>query len=349
MKTWITQWGLVVVLVVGCSTLPSTKTKQGKLVLLYQANRVGTLEPCGCKAKPYGGVEREFNAISKIQAEHETLSVDAGNLFSADTTKAMALVELVNHLGLEVFAPGPKDYSLGISVLRELEKAARFSFISSNVFNKEGPVFQPYSVLIKDGIRVGVLSLTPMIHLDGAEVLPAKEVLPRFLAKLKSATDLIILLSQFPSRENERLSAEFPEVHVIVGTDDELAQPEPFWLNQGRALLLDGYSNGYRLGRLNLDLILPFRGFYSEVLQERKLHELSMWNKVLDNNANDVLAKSFRDRILESRAHERIDGACWYSHEHIALDRTRYGKSNIISSLLDKNRRAIQKSALTSE
>ena len=58
---------LLIVLVGGCAAVPPRQQPSAntKLTLLYQSNRWGEMEPCGCQSNPNGGVDREANALQR--------------------------------------------------------------------------------------------------------------------------------------------------------------------------------------------------------------------------------------------------------------------------------------------
>jgi 2',3'-cyclic-nucleotide 2'-phosphodiesterase (5'-nucleotidase family) len=84
------------------------------------------------------------------------LYVDPGNMLSPLVKpdlrepmrkKAHVIVDAMALTGLSVFAPGPYDVSLGIPLLKELQKKAKFEFVSASLADKAGElIFAPSTV-----------------------------------------------------------------------------------------------------------------------------------------------------------------------------------------------------------
>lgn len=290
--------------------------KARKITLLHQSNRWGSLDPCGCSVNPFGGIDREFNAIEAIKKlEGSTLFVDAGNMYvrrpvagpiSHYQGRAKALTEMLNELGLEAFAPGPNDYELGLAYLRTLEKEAKFKFISTNVVDASGkPVFNPFTVIEKEGVRYGVVSLTPPNEklADNLKVVETDKALNEWLPKVHAASDVVILLSQLDSKTAQAVAEGNYGIPVIVGADAGVSSDQAFPYNKGRTLYVDAHVNGNLLGRLYLELQLPFTDF---------------------NQGHSV-----------------------FSHELTKLDKERFGKPNHITKLIEKEKERTRKAALS--
>jgi len=234
---WITaMMGLLGVgfMLVGCASKETGRSKpivSNPFTLLYQASRQGVLEPCGCHTSPFGGIDREFNALGKIRQEKDRtiLYVDAGNMLSPlkkkggiahHQHKALAITAMLSHMGLEVFAPGPMDYGLGLDFLKKLESKASFKFVSTNVLFGQGkPVFPPYHFLSKGGVVFAILSVTPEKSKLGKalRVLEPNKALDTWLPVVSEKADVVILLSQLTSSENVVLAERYPTIRIIVG------------------------------------------------------------------------------------------------------------------------------------
>ncbi|MBY0371632.1 hypothetical protein K2X33_13180, partial [bacterium] len=157
------------VFVGSCSHAPtgSTLAPDGAntFTLLYQQSRNGTLEPCGCQSAPFGGIDREFNAVEEIKkSSSRVLFVDVGGLFTAPGSKtslegqrahAEAMLPMLAANGLTVFAPAASDYALGLDFLKKLEGQAKFAFIATNVVTAKGePAFATHKIVDLSGLPV---------------------------------------------------------------------------------------------------------------------------------------------------------------------------------------------------
>lgn len=356
---------LFLFLLAGCISTPPTAVqppRQGKLTLLFQSSRLGVLEPCGCHSSPYGGIDREANAVAQIRkTDKVALYIDAGNMLAPPRLsggmerhrqKAKAMVEMLNTMGLDLFSPGPRDYVLGEEFLAELSKNARFKFISSNVLKEDGrPLFLPFLIEKRDGIRVGLVSITPEspeLKSQGLRVLPAARALKSLIGEIKPQTDLIVVLSQFGAKENQELAKKFKDVHLIISSDANHAIQEPFWIG-GHTLVLGPGTSGFLLGKLELDIALPFKGFYSERVIEINQRELRAWEEETVKNPKDRVSRDYVSYLKENTLLSPIAGGTVYRHELIQLDKRRFGATNAVTKLVEDEKRQTRQQALKSE
>ncbi len=118
--------------------------------LIYSNDVHGEIEPCGCRGIPQGGFLRKLELIKKRTAGLDKLiQSDSGDLFfSSDkippalekqaVLQAQYVVKAMNQLKHTVFLPGEKDFALGTRVFDKLRKLAKFEFVASNLFRKNG-------------------------------------------------------------------------------------------------------------------------------------------------------------------------------------------------------------------
>ncbi len=100
-------------------------TQSASIRLYFLADLDGYLEPCGCQARPLGGIDRVATLIERERAAHpNSLLVATGNLFYEHPTleaqmvfqeraRAESLGPILERLQLAAWAPGPSDYALG--------------------------------------------------------------------------------------------------------------------------------------------------------------------------------------------------------------------------------------------
>lgn len=336
--------------------------KESKLTLLYQGGRQANLEPCGCTSKPWGGIDREWNALQAVRAESpNNLFVDAGDMFSPEDrklplpqqrAKALALVEMLNELKLEVFSPGPADYELGVEFLKEAKAKANFVFLSSNVRAKGGAaLFDSEVITVKDGVRIGIFSLASKERLEakglGAqyEVEDPASYVQRVLPELQKKSDLILCLTQLRAEEYEPLLSKITGVHVVVGSDPKLGTEKAFWYMGGRSLSVDSESLGYMLGRLDITLRLPFRGFYNpkEVRENQaNLERLEMRLKQKKSAAleEEINMIKQRDPLAD------IPSGSEYTNTLVRLTKEQYGTANTITEKIAAEKERVRQEAL---
>ena len=114
-----------------------------------------------------GGVARRASLINLIRAENpHTLLLDAGDIFQGtpyfNFYGGELEIKLMSMMGYDAATIGNHDFDNGIEGLYKQLPHAKFQFISSNYdFSNtimDGHV-KPYSVFVKDGVRIGVFGL----------------------------------------------------------------------------------------------------------------------------------------------------------------------------------------------
>lgn len=354
---------MVAVILAGCTSVPTGKTYnkevEAEFTILYQANREATLEPCGCHSKPWGGMDRELNALNEIRkGKVPTLFVDAGNMLANSDkkltpdqkrAKAKAVMPMIEKLGLEAFAPGANDYALGIPFLKELAAKTAFPFVSTNVVDANGKsIFQNSLLIEKAGIKFGIMSVTAKNAFTeaGVQIQDPKAAVEAALPQLAKDADFIILLSQLGLQGDQDLAKQFPQVRLVVGADRSVAQNAPLWY-KGQTLHVDGAEQGYMVNTLSVHLGLPFKGFYNlgEITQNKAWIE-SLEKSIADKKDVDVAQARLKE-LKENSSLEIYYGGSAYEATLIPLSKEKYGKPNAITKMIKAERERIRKEALT--
>ncbi len=326
------------------------------LTIAYQSQRWGTLEPCGCQTKPYGGIDRESNALKKIRTERGTVFYfDAGNsLVSEGAAKkpeayekrAKALVDMLGVNGLDALLPGPYEYSLGMERLKRLSAGSKFGWVATNVTDKKKETFPTSLVVTKNNFRIGILGVvSPKAPLGGGlEIESPKAAITRHLAEIKGKSDFVVLLSNMSIGENEQLASEFPDIGVVVGADAAFSDETPLWIH-GKTLVVDTHVQGYLLGRLDIDLKLPLKGFYSRPIIEKNRKQLEAWEGQIKKNLENKIAVEMVRRMKAEDPLNVIEGGSEYHNQLVSLDGVRFGEKNSVSDMIKKEKERISREA----
>lgn len=195
------------------------------------------------------------------------LTLDGGNLlFKHDTINpkqeaqekltAETIVEAYNLIDYQAVAVGNKDLIAGTPYLQELAKKAKFAWVSANLVAKTSkkPLFKANATFKVGAIKVGVIGLTgqlPLAAADQADLLPWEEVLPRLVAKVAKRHQLVILLSNLPAAENQRIAEAYANIHLIIqsGAGSNSITPEPV----NNTLLASTGPQGKQVGILTIN------------------------------------------------------------------------------------------------
>ncbi len=330
----------------------------GAFTLLYQGGRGGVTEPCGCHTTPYGGIDREFNAVKQIreQAPH-TLFVEAGNSFAPEKLtapvdtyrdKALAMVEMLNENTLQVLSPGPWDLALGVDFLKEAKKKARFAFVNSSLKDKEGKLlFDSHYIADFNGFKVAVLAVSPKGKGPQWSAGAPEKVLSDSLKEIQGKADWIVVLSQLSHRQNEKLAEDFPQVQVVIGCDPKSTIERAYYFGKTKTLLLDPHISGYRLGKLEANVKLPFSGFYSVAEIVMANEELDAWKKQVTEKKRVTEAKANIERILSQKQLAPVPNGTQVGNQLIGLSKEEYGTPNVVTELLNKYQAALREKALS--
>ncbi len=271
--------------------------------------------------------------------------VDAGNLLApktlkgsvrANVNKAHKIVGILNMMGLDFFSPGPSDYLLGVKNLIQMQQKSLFKWVSSNVLDSNGKsLFSRFFIAEKAGLRFAFIGLSPKSKRPRSDirvldpVVAIKSILPR----ITRSADLIILLSQLPYIDNERLARAFPGISLIIGADPNFIYKTPYRITE-KTLIVDSDGDGIVLGRLDLQVFLPFRGFYSFSDIRENRERLEFWQTHLKSHPRSKLARDMLRRVEDEGYTEAIENGSMFAGELIKLDEWRFGEKNSVSQRL---------------
>lgn len=65
-------------------------------------------------------------------------------------------------MGYDAFTAGNADFVQGGKQILELEKAANFPFLSSNIYYNGKHAFKPYIIKEIEGVKIGIIGVSPM-------------------------------------------------------------------------------------------------------------------------------------------------------------------------------------------
>lgn len=260
-KTFVMKDLLIAVFTLSSLCVFAQQPSTQSLTILYTANNNGYLEECPCSKDGLGGIARR-KTIFEQHRNRNTLILDAGNLFSPyrkNEEQEKLLVQLTQNLSYSLMNLGEQEFSYGLNFWRE--NGRKLNVVSANLCDKEGNRLAPsFQIFTFEGLRVavtGVLSESAFQNLpeeNRAELvlLPMEDELSKTLAQIKNEqANFIVLLLRSQDYEAERMLAErFPEIHLIISTDERLAHQKPLLI--GKTLAVSSGSEGEYVGKLSL-------------------------------------------------------------------------------------------------
>ena len=271
--------GVLFLLFFSVSVFSQQKTK---LVILHTNDTHSQVEPTeksGLKTADMGGYARRMGVINQIrEQEKNVLLVDAGD-FSQGTPyfnffNGRVEVDAMNRMKYDAGTLGNHEFDNGIDTLAVILKNVQFPEISSNYkLDKTAlkHLIKPYIVLIKNGLRIGVMALNvnpqSLIfekNYKGLEyedpIVKANEI--STLLKKKEKCDLVVCLSHLGADTTKMEVNDFEIAHrtryidVIIGghshsmicnVDEKNADGKPIVIAQMG-------KSGLYLGRVDLEL-----------------------------------------------------------------------------------------------
>jgi 2',3'-cyclic-nucleotide 2'-phosphodiesterase (5'-nucleotidase family) len=178
------------------------------------------------------GLARIATEVGRVRAEgHPVLLLDSGDTIQGTPIEAIharsgktddPTIRAMNSVGYDAMCVGNHEFNFGLPVLERARKDAHFPFLAANIEDSAGhPVFLPYLVVRRAGLRIGILGLTtrgilhsePPEHIAGLRVLDSVETARRYLPILrgKEHCGFIIVLTHQGFERDLDLGAVDPD------------------------------------------------------------------------------------------------------------------------------------------
>ena len=192
-------------------------------------------------------------------------TLDGGNLlFKLDTIPpglqqqaeitAEGIIDAYSLMHYDAVAIGRHDLAAGLSFLTDQITRSKFTWLSANLVHRsdEKPVFSASLVRRIGTLTVGIIGLTgndPTIRFaknEDAVILPWQKVLPELVGNLAVQCDLVILLSNYPPDQNQKIAETFSDIHIIIQSTPRGGNSPPRIYN--KSLMLQTGKQGKYLG-----------------------------------------------------------------------------------------------------
>jgi 5'-nucleotidase len=207
-------------------------------------------------------VARRATAIKTLSenAQGALLILDAGNALSGQYVSRLAqgqpLVEAMNAMQYDAMAVGNMDTMIGLEALRARQAEAKFAMLSANLVSadKQEPYFDPYVILERDGVKIGILGLSNLEVTQGVGLLDAATITDstaaarQYVEVLRPQVDAVIVLSLLGIEFDKLLAEAVPGINVIVGGVSAQLMQEP--TRVGDTLIVQQGYNGEWMGVL---------------------------------------------------------------------------------------------------
>jgi len=242
-----------------------------------------------------------IKGIRAAEGEENVALIDAGDVFLGAPPISQLLlgestIDIYNMLGYEVAAIGNHEFDKGQTVLVDRINQSAFPWVSANIVLSgtdwtPPDWLQPYVILHKDGLNLGIIGLTtdetPLVTLKGTtEGLVFKDLTQAVLHyydEVKAQSDAVIVLAHMGTEDSgpykglrtvaqELINAGKP-VDLMIAGHQHQALYTPVWV--GSIPIVGAGFNGRWLGRLDLtfdpDPLSPLLSHYELITITNRL------------------------------------------------------------------------------
>jgi sulfur-oxidizing protein SoxB len=221
-------------------------------------------------AKTYGrigGLDRAATVVKAVRAERgddKVLLIDSGDTLQGSLgalrTKGQDVVDCMKLLKPDA-TTGHFEFTYGTDRVKELVETLGYAFLALNVRDTEWqePVFEPYKMFEKGGVKVAVLGeafpYTPIAN--PRWMIPTwsfgireDDVRAAVEKARKEGAQLVVLNSHCGFDVDRKLAARVPGIDVIMSSHTHDAMPQVF--HAGKTLIISSGSHGKFVSRLDL-------------------------------------------------------------------------------------------------
>jgi sulfur-oxidizing protein SoxB len=223
-------------------------------------------------AKSYGrigGLDRAATVVKAVRAERgegRVLLLDGGDTWQgslpSNRTRGQDMVDCLKLIAPDAMT-GHWEFTYGEERVKELIDTLGFAFLALNVRDTEWqePVFEPYRLFDKGGVKVAVLGqafpYTPVANPrwmipNWSFGIREDDVRASVDKAKKDGAELVVLLSHNGFDVDRKLAARVAGIDVILTGHTHDALPEV--VKVGKTLLVASGSHGKFVSRLDLDV-----------------------------------------------------------------------------------------------
>jgi 5'-nucleotidase len=207
-----------------------------------------------------------FNKVRESVPQESLLTLDIGDHMDrmrgeTEGTNGLANIAIMNATGYEAMVLGNNEgLTFTPDVLEEvMRNHARFTVLGSNIHDAAtGRIpewMEPYRILNKAGIRIGLIGVTAAFtdfyDLLGWQVQDPIEATAHYAQLLRPQVDVLIVMSHLGLRLDERLAQEVEGIDLILGGHTHHLLEEP--LAVGGSYLCATGKFGRYAGRVDLE------------------------------------------------------------------------------------------------
>ncbi|RAA63709.1 bifunctional metallophosphatase/5'-nucleotidase, partial [Burkholderia multivorans] len=98
------------------------------------------------------------------QQENPDLMLDSGDAFQglpiSNNTKGADMANAMNEVGYDAMAVGNHEFDFGVEQAQKYKEQLNFPILSANTYKDGKLMFDPYTIVNKNGINYGIIGVT---------------------------------------------------------------------------------------------------------------------------------------------------------------------------------------------
>ncbi len=219
--------------------------------------------------KKVGGYGRITTYLNHVREENpgSVIALDNGDTiygtYPAVKSKGEVMIPILNSMGFEAWT-AHWDFAYGPEHLMDFSEKLDHPLLAINCYYEKNDqlVFDPYKIVVKNGIKVGLIGIAATIvdktmpdHFSkGIYFTLGKKELPKYIHELKEEkdVDLIVVLAHLGYPQELKLAKEVDDIDVFVSGHTHNRLYEPVEVNG--TLMIQSGCHGSFIGRLDLGL-----------------------------------------------------------------------------------------------
>lgn len=250
---------------------------QKDIVILHTNDTHSRIEPLPSSDKNYGktaGVVPRKAFVDKVRQENSNvLLFDVGDFVQGtpyfNLFHGRVEAGAMNQIGYDAGTLGNHEFDYGLDTLKMIVEELNFPIVNCNYDFSSTPLkglIKPHIVLVKDGVRIGVLGVGAdpegLIQKNRYEDMVFKPVIENAnryakILKHKEKCDLIICLSHVGYSSDLELAAQSKDIDIILGGHSHTYMEAPEYIKNrdGKdVMIFQTGKNGTFVGRVDVEL-----------------------------------------------------------------------------------------------
>ncbi|MCD6309462.1 MAG: metallophosphatase [Candidatus Eremiobacteraeota bacterium] len=182
---------------------------------------------------------------SLVDTRKDYLLLDSGDAIGGSSTLfsfSEPILDMMRDMGYGAMAIGNREFNYNRSVMKSRLRQAGFPVVSANLVDLRGKIsglFHPYTVLEKNGIKTGILGLTPVQYPEnslwerffGFRFYSPYKAVNKYLPQVYTGCDVVIILSHLGFKADQDLagviSTEKKKPVFILGGHTHITLEQP--------------------------------------------------------------------------------------------------------------------------